>query len=498
LKISEEMGNKKWVAAACNSIGIIYRNQGNYSQALEYYLKCLQIMEELGNKKGIARTYNNIGDIYSRQGNYSRALECFLKSMKICRETGDKSILASTYRGMGTCYNALGENQKALDYLAKSLNLARDLDNPETVKKAAETLSGIFAQMGQYEEAYQHHVLFKEKSDALNNEENIKKITRLEMQYEFEKKQKQQELEQQKKDLEKEAELRQQRMLKYTFSGAVVLLALVFYTRCRLKVKVNRKLNKEIRERKKAEAELVKSMKLETVGILSGGIAHDFNNLLAVIIGNLSTARETLDDELQTKRFIDRAGNASNQAADLVRKFLTLSDGEWAERGKTTLTAVLEDTRDSSPQIGEIPFSISIPEDLKPLYGDERQLRQVMVNLLTNAHEAVSEMDEGKRSIGLSAESVALPEDNEWSLKQGEYVKVSVSDNGKGIAPDLLDKIFDPYFSTKQRGAQRGMGMGLAICHAIVEKHEGHISVTSAPGEGTTVDLYLPACEKGM
>lgn len=486
------MGNKKGISDACHGIGSVYEKQRNFQKAIDYYFKSLKIREEMGDKTGIAVSRNSIGRLYLVQKEFQQALECFLKSKQICDETGDKSTLASALQGIGAGYNALGDNKKSLDYLTRALNLARDIDNPDTVKETAEILSRVYAQTGQFQKAYQYNVLFKEKSDALINEENIKKTTRLEMQYQFEKKQKQQELAQQKKDLENEAELRQQKMLKYMFSGAAVILALVFYTLYRLKVTVNRKLNKEIRERKKAETELLKSMKLEAVGILARGIAHDFNNLLSVIIGGFAMAKETFHDAQQSKRFLDKAEKASTQAADLVQKFLTLSDGEWARKDRVTLAAILEGV---TPQIKEIPIEIAIPGDLFPLCGDERQLRQVLVNLVINAHEAVSDLSADKRHIHLSAENTSLPGDNEWLLKKGNYVKVSVSDNGRGIESGLLNKIFDPYFSTKRRGNQKGQGMGLAICQAVVQKHNGHIFVASEPEKGTTVFLYLPALD---
>jgi signal transduction histidine kinase len=243
---------------------------------------------------------------------------------------------------------------------------------------------------------------------------------------------------------------------------------------------------------KKAEEELLKSTKLETVGILSAGIAHDFNNLLTVIVGNLGMAKGSLNDPgSQLETFLENAEIASNQATELVRKFLTISKGGWIKRTKVTLAGILKDTMDSSPQIRAIPCTISLPKDLKPLFGDGRQLRQVIANLLVNAHEATSDIKEDKK-ISISAENIILENDNHWKLSEGEYVKVSVIDNGKGIPPDLLGKIFDPYFSTKERGIQKGMGMGLAVCYAIVRRHGGHLAVTSSLQKGTTVDFYIP------
>jgi signal transduction histidine kinase len=243
---------------------------------------------------------------------------------------------------------------------------------------------------------------------------------------------------------------------------------------------------------KKAEAELLKSEKLEVVGILSGGIAHDFNNLLAVIVGYLGLAKDSLDAaKPQTLRFFEQTEKSLNEAIDLVKKFLTISEGGWMERTRVTLPEILKDAVDSIPQFKETTCAVSLPRDLKPVYGNERQLRQVFVNLLLNAHEAASDKGEDSR-IRISGRNITITTDNQWSLPEGDYVKVSVIDNGKGIPEDVLKKIFDPYFSTKQRGNQKGMGMGLAVVFAVIQKHQGHLAVTSSLQEGTTVDVYLP------
>jgi signal transduction histidine kinase len=246
----------------------------------------------------------------------------------------------------------------------------------------------------------------------------------------------------------------------------------------------------DITRRKKAESELIKIRKMESVGILAGGIAHDFNNLLAVIVGNTSMMKLTFgekNDKLNT--FLDNVERASAQAADLAQKFITFSEGGWLMRKKVKLANVLRDTAQLSPEIKNISCEISIPPDLDFIFGDERQLRQVFTNLLLNAQESTAD---DNRKITVNAKNITLDNENPFSLKQGKYVKISVIDNGKGIPPELLEKIFDPYFTTKTTVSQKGLGLGLALCYSIVNKHGGHISIDSKVKEGTTVDMYLP------
>jgi len=247
----------------------------------------------------------------------------------------------------------------------------------------------------------------------------------------------------------------------------------------------------DITRRKKAESELLKSSKMEAIGILAGGIAHDFNNLLAVIVGNTSMLKLSFGEENpKMNQYLDNVERASHQAADLAQKFITFSEGGWVMRKKLKLMDVLKDTAQLSPIVKEISYDLSIPQELYYIYGDERQLRQVMTNLLINAHEATINQYQGE--ISVSAQNIYLDKENTFSLKKGEYVKVSVADNGKGIPGELLEKIFDPYFSTKNSFNQKGLGMGLPICYSIIKKHEGHININSIIHKGTTVEVFLP------
>ena len=252
----------------------------------------------------------------------------------------------------------------------------------------------------------------------------------------------------------------------------------------------------DITDRKKAETELLKSRKLEALCILADGIAHDFNNLLAVLSGNLSLAKMNINEaNPQLETYMDQAETVSSQAAKLVKQFLTLSKSGWITKESVTLRDILEDTANASSPLKEIPYTGSVPNDLKPLWGDRHQLQQVFINLLLNAHEATSGMGKEKVII-LSAQNIHLESDNEWKLGEGDYVKVSMQDNGIGIPPHLLENIFDPYFSTKERNSHKGTGLGLALCYAIIKKHDGYVSVFSEPEKGTTFEIYLPAYDE--
>jgi len=258
---------------------------------------------------------------------------------------------------------------------------------------------------------------------------------------------------------------------------------------------------KDISERKKLEEEIFKGKKLESIGMLAGGIAHDFNNLFAIIVGNLTLARDEISPGEKSNKLLLKAEQASLKAADLARKFITFSPGGWLKKEKVKLSHILKSARDSeSLKINiNVIYDIDIPDNLLPIYGDNAQLTQVMQNLILNAATAIEALPDpqgGKISVRAEnayIENVQNGKNTMILLKKGKYVKITVQDNGIGILPGNIEKIFDPYFTTRDKTNQKGIGLGLTLCYSVIKKHNGHIAVESEPGKGTIFTLYLPA-----
>lgn len=491
-KLYEEEKDLKGVGAVLNNIATVYSSQKKYDESLKYLEESLEIKQQVGLKPAIASTLNNIGDNYENKGDLQRARDYYNRSLTIWEEVNNKLGIAVGLLNLGSIDRKLGRYDDALRNFNRSLDISMEINAKEITGYTYDNLSLAYADMGNYRKALELHIKKKELSDSIFNEQNSKKIADIRKNYEIVKNEKEIAL------LKKDAEIRQlalerQRNLKnyiIIVSLLILLLAFVVFTRYRLKVRVTRELQKQVEERKLAEAELLKSRKLESLGILAGGIAHDFNNLLAVIMGNIALAKDCLHDpRIKPEELLEKAQRASNQAAHLANEFITLSNGGWSIQKELTLSQVLKNAADFSPKVKDIHYTVSIPPDLPPFWGDDHQLQQVFVNMLVNADEAVAEKE---KNITVAAEKVSLDKNNPWALVQGDYLKISVTDNGKGIPSHLLEKIFDPYFSTKDRGNRKGMGLGLAICFSIVKKHRGYISVMSQPGEGTTFDIYLP------
>ena len=248
----------------------------------------------------------------------------------------------------------------------------------------------------------------------------------------------------------------------------------------------------DVTERKKMEEELLRSKKLESVGFLSGGIAHDFNNLLTGIMGNISLAKLSVRPGDKVVTYLENAENLSVRASELTKKLLTFSKGGAPIKKPVLIGDFLKKTARMPLSGSNVRCEFKIAEDLWPVEIDEGQMRQVIYNIVINACEAMP----GGGTINILAENVIHGPADRPSLKDGKYVKLSIKDQGAGIPPENLSKIFDPYFSTKEMGSQKGMGLGLAISHSIIKNHGGFIVAESIVGNGSTFHIYLPVSSK--
>ena len=248
----------------------------------------------------------------------------------------------------------------------------------------------------------------------------------------------------------------------------------------------------DISERKKIEYELEKLRRLESIGILASGVAHDFNNLLTGILGNISLVKQYLDSEDMIFKRLSTAERSCLEAREITSRLITFSKGGEPVKKVTRVQQLLKEAHCPLIKDTNITFEYNLPDNLYPVEIDEGQIRNVIINILTNAAEA---MPEGGK-IDISATNLEITEKDNLPIKEGSYVKVSIRDRGRGIQVEEISRIFDPYFSTKERGVKKGMGLGLTICHSIIRKHEGFITVESMPGAGTTFHLYLPASLK--
>ncbi len=245
-------------------------------------------------------------------------------------------------------------------------------------------------------------------------------------------------------------------------------------------------LVEDVTDRKKAEEELLRASKFESLAVLAGGIAHDFNNFLTAILGSLTLIRLKSKLPSGVERLINQAEQACLKARGLTQQLLTFAKGGAPVRKTASLKDILRETVSFCLRGSNINWQVEIEPDLALVKVDVTQMSQVIGNLVINAKQA---MPQGGRLV-VRAENVNL--NGEFGLPPGRYVRILVMDEGEGIPPEILPKIFDPYFTTKEEGT----GLGLAISYSIVRNHGGHIAVSSRLGQGTTFEIYLPASEE--
>lgn len=248
---------------------------------------------------------------------------------------------------------------------------------------------------------------------------------------------------------------------------------------------------RDITARKKVEAGILNRMKLEAVSTMAEGIAHDFNNILSIILGNLDLVETKCRPEDPVLPLVCSANRAAVEAREVVFNFLYFARS--AAQEVTTIHAPsLADEACRAALAGKpVVGQVASENGLWSLKGDPSLLRTALINILENARAA---SPIGGR-IQVRLENVEVTPDHSLCshIKPGTYVRFDIQDEGAGIPSDILDRVFDPYFSTKPRGTQKGMGMGLSVAWGIVQTHGGHIAVTSGENGGTTVTLYLPA-----
>lgn len=237
-------------------------------------------------------------------------------------------------------------------------------------------------------------------------------------------------------------------------------------------------------EKNKMEEEILRARKLESLGTIAGGIAHDFNNILTAILGNISMVTGFMSADDTNYKRLTAAEKATIRARDLAQQLLTFSKGGSPILKTAHIGDLLRETIIFSLSGSNIKADITIPDNLWLVEIDEGQMSQVIQNLVINARESMP----GGGTLTASLENITVDAKSALPLNKGDYIKLTIADEGAGIPKEQLPLIFDPYFTTKEKGS----GLGLATVYSIIKRHHGHITAESVPGSGTIFYIYLP------
>ena len=248
---------------------------------------------------------------------------------------------------------------------------------------------------------------------------------------------------------------------------------------------------RDIGERKRLEQERLKSQKLEAIGTLAGGIAHDFNNLLQGVFGYISLARLKRDDKERSLAALEEAEKALHRSVKLTNQLLTFSKGGRPVKKPIDLLPVIENAARFALSGSRTDYRITAADGLSLAEADDGQIGQVIQNIVLNGDQA---MPEGGR-VEIAVSNVQAPDPGlPQGLEKGNYIEIAIKDSGIGIPEEYLGRIFDPYFTTKEKGS----GLGLATSYSIIKNHNGLIDVASGVAKGTVFRIYLPAIQKGQ
>ncbi|MDD5757942.1 MAG: response regulator [Desulfobulbaceae bacterium] len=252
---------------------------------------------------------------------------------------------------------------------------------------------------------------------------------------------------------------------------------------------------RNITQQKRLEEARQRNKNLESISVLCGGLAHDFNNLLTALSGYIDLSKRE-NPSGQLGHWLDSAKMATNLAADLTKQLLIFSKGGHPHQNHIPVPLLIEESLAvEKNNFGHISLELHLADDVWPITGDKEQLRTVIRNIFYNAAEAMP--NGGTLTIkadNLPKGSLASHEQNQGlPALDKDTVRLTFTDQGTGISPEIIDKVFDPYFTTSAKGASKGKGLGLALCHSIITKHHGQIAISSEKDRGATVSIYLPA-----
>ena len=546
--LSEELGDQDAIGTAAVNIGEIYLTRKDDKSALVYFEKALEAYKKSGSGNVPYALYN-IGRVYTQRNDFNRAISYQQEAYDLSKTLNRKKEMSQALLGLADTYNKKGENKAAISAFLKSLEIAKEIGGNYELKYAYEGLAEIYGKSSDYKNAFKYQKLFAAIKDTLYNAEMDKRIQTMTLNFDLQKKQAEVDL-LEKDKLQKVQESRNQQLWIFSISGALIsalILSLVLYRNNQNKQKSNAQLQKQkeeiqltLEKLKSTQSQLIQSEKMASLGELTAGIAHEIQNPLNFVnnfsdvsnellhemkeelaTGNLQLATELADNVIQNLKKINHHGK---RASDIVKGMLQHSKTSTGLKEPTDINALADEylrltyygllANDKSLSDGQAGFNAdfktNFDESLPKINVIPQDIGRVLLNLINNAFYAVDKKakssDPRTPEGGMKNDQIkyvptvtvsttflnppsggrARPDD-----PVGRGVRVAVKDNGEGIPPHIVDKIFQPFFTTKPTG--QGTGLGLSLSYDIVKAHGGELKVETKEGEGSEFTITLPA-----
>jgi signal transduction histidine kinase len=525
LKIAEEINFLSGKEAGYSNIGELNFRQGNFTVAKRYLLKALDVTNETGNKETQAFIFTLLASIYNKEGKYNDAIATFQQAKRVAVEVGTREYLSRSQIGLAEVYLALKKKDSALLFAQEGIKTAAGISYTELLRDGNEILSRIYEAKGLGMQAYNHYKLFKQFADSINNLQTEQRAANLEAEYEYSKKEIQLKADQARKELEFQRKNTQQWWIIFSAFAALftalVVASLIYRSRQKEKHsnhllhQQNEEIEKQkdtlqltLKDLKATQSQLIQSEKMASLGELTAGIAHEIQNPLN-FVNNFSELNKELLAEMKdemSKGNIDDANAIANDVTENSKKI-----NHHGKRAESIVKGMLQHSRTSSGQKELTDINALCDEYLRLAYHGLRakekdfnatfetefdasvekinvvpqDIGRVLLNLVNNAFYAVNE------KAKLSASSYQ-PIAKVSTRKLNNKIEIRVEDNGTGIPQKVVDKIFQPFFTTKPTG--QGTGLGLSLSYDIIKAHNGEIKVEAKGSEGTAFIIQLPVC----
>jgi two-component system NtrC family sensor kinase len=522
LMIRKQINDYNGIANSCGYISQILLQQGNYHQALMNNIEDKKYAKLSGSLGYILDSYNSAGDIYMEMNDDENALKNYDTLLRISRNNNDLKRQAEALESISGIFLKQGKPNDAIVWLQKAVAIST-IDDFTNQKIIYGNLSEAYAKTGDYKNAYESSIKYKRFSDSVASIEKQVKIAGITQQLEFENRQALQEASQDKQLAMKQSEINIQKLVRnITIAGllVVIVLAMIFFIRFREKRKLNIALGQTLDNLKSTQAQLIQTEKMASFGQLTAGIAHEIQNPLN-FVNNFSEVNKELMEELQIEL---RAGNTeeaiaiSNDIKDngekinqhgrradaIVKGMLQHSRSRSGVQEPTDINALANEylrlsysgmrARDKSFNATmKIDFDESLSADkagIGKINIMAQDISRVLLNLFNNAFYAVNEKGKQQTKGLPTAKASYTPTISVRTKKINNKVELTVTDNGNGIPQKVIDKIFQPFFTTKPTG--EGTGLGLSLSYDIVKAHGGEIKVVTKEGEGSEFIIILP------
>ena len=502
LKTASEINDLTIITIVNLNIGTLYRNKDLQDSALYYYNKSITNSAKCGYRKYLGSAYNGLAEIYLKQNNFSLVKQCLDSAIKITNELYNEKEKIFCYTLMAQYFSQSGSPDSALYYGYKAVALSKTVGQPMYVSTACSTLADIYRTQRKYDSAFNYLKIADIIKDSLNSSEKIRQFQNVGFNQQLK-----------LQELEKEQLQTRNNIRSYTLLGGlgvILLVTLILYRNNWQKQKANKLLGNTLSDLQATQSQLIQSEKMASLGELTAGIAHEIQNPLN-FVNNFSEVNielveefksqksklkseeqdELLDDILSNSQKINHHGK---RADAIVKGMLQHSRSSAGQKELTDINALCDEylrlayhglrAKDKS-------FNATLKTDFDPMIGNiniiPQDIGRVILNLITNAFYAASLPSKGGFSDPDKSEGPTV-----WvsTKKETGKILISVKDNGPGIPSSIIDKIFQPFFTTKPTG--QGTGLGLSMSYDIVKAHGGNINVETEPGSGTTFIIELP------